>query len=93
MIIKCKQKEMFFSVLCIFFSFIFFYLANLKCASLLITNKNAVIDSKLLGYLFVFKAIGITNQRETLIVWDKKTGKPLYNAISKYIALIYWSLA
>ncbi|XP_021952542.1 glycerol kinase [Folsomia candida] len=27
------------------------------------------------------KTIGITNQRETLIVWDKLTGKPLYNAI------------
>ena len=26
-------------------------------------------------------AIGITNQRETAIVWDRKTGKPLYNAI------------
>ncbi|PKP61280.1 glycerol kinase, partial [Candidatus Atribacteria bacterium HGW-Atribacteria-1] len=26
-------------------------------------------------------AIGITNQRETTIVWDKKTGKPAYNAI------------
>ncbi len=26
-------------------------------------------------------AIGITNQRETVIVWDKKTGKPVYNAI------------
>ena len=25
--------------------------------------------------------IGITNQRETTIVWDKKTGKPVYNAI------------
>jgi glycerol kinase len=25
--------------------------------------------------------IGITNQRETTVVWDKKTGKPLYNAI------------
>lgn len=25
--------------------------------------------------------IGITNQRETTIVWDKTTGKPLYNAI------------
>ncbi len=25
--------------------------------------------------------IGITNQRETVIAWDKKTGKPLYNAI------------
>ncbi|WP_318504207.1 glycerol kinase GlpK [Photobacterium leiognathi] len=26
-------------------------------------------------------AIGITNQRETTIVWNKKTGKPVYNAI------------
>ncbi len=26
-------------------------------------------------------AIGITNQRETTIVWDKKTGNPVYNAI------------
>lgn len=26
-------------------------------------------------------AIGITNQRETVIVWDKKTGEPIYNAI------------
>ena len=25
--------------------------------------------------------IGITNQRETTIVWDKKTGEPIYNAI------------
>lgn len=26
-------------------------------------------------------AIGITNQRETVVVWDRKTGKPVYNAI------------
>ncbi len=26
-------------------------------------------------------AIGITNQRETTIVWDRKSGKPIYNAI------------
>jgi len=26
-------------------------------------------------------AIGVTNQRETLVVWDRKTGNPLYNAI------------
>ncbi|SMD43143.1 glycerol kinase [Aquiflexum balticum DSM 16537] len=26
-------------------------------------------------------AIGITNQRETTILWDRKTGKPVYNAI------------
>ncbi|MCR5201929.1 MAG: glycerol kinase, partial [Lachnospiraceae bacterium] len=27
------------------------------------------------------KAIGITNQRETTIMWDKNTGEPVYNAI------------
>src|ERR1700744_3088491 len=26
-------------------------------------------------------AIGITNQRETTIVWDRATGEPIYNAI------------
>jgi len=26
-------------------------------------------------------AVGITNQRETTVVWDKHTGKPIYNAI------------
>ncbi len=26
-------------------------------------------------------AIGITNQRETTVIWDKYTGKPIYNAI------------
>ena len=27
------------------------------------------------------RAIGITNQRETTLVWDRSTGKPIYNAI------------
>ena len=26
-------------------------------------------------------AVGITNQRETVVVWDKNTGEPVYNAI------------
>ena len=26
-------------------------------------------------------AVGITNQRETVVVWDKNTGEPIYNAI------------
>lgn len=34
----------------------------------------AVPDAEILG-------VGVTNQRETTIVWDKKTGKPVYNAI------------
>ncbi|OKH66694.1 glycerol kinase [Mycobacterium sp. SWH-M3] len=28
-----------------------------------------------------FAAVGITNQRETAVVWDRKTGQPVYNAI------------
>jgi glycerol kinase len=31
------------------------------------------------------KAVGITNQRETIIAWDKLTGEPLYNAIGNDI--------
>src|SRR5210317_2297834 len=27
------------------------------------------------------KAMGITNQRETTIIWNRQTGKPIYNAI------------
>ncbi|MFW7433711.1 glycerol kinase GlpK [Vagococcus carniphilus] len=27
------------------------------------------------------KGIGITNQRETTVIWDRKTGKPIYNAV------------
>jgi len=35
-----------------------------------------------MGYsLSDIKAVGITNQRETTCVWDKKTGEPLYNSI------------
>ncbi|KAH6929652.1 hypothetical protein HPB50_003793 [Hyalomma asiaticum] len=30
---------------------------------------------------FQMMALGVANQRETTIVWDKNTGKPLYNAI------------
>src|SRR6188508_1839456 len=26
-------------------------------------------------------AIGITNQRETTVIWDRKTGEPIHNAI------------
>lgn len=41
-------------------------------------------------------ATGITNQRETTIVWDSVTGKPLYNAIGMcalYICLIHDTLS
>lgn len=36
------------------------------------------IDMYVVGFL---SAVGVTNQRETTLVWDKETGEPLYNAI------------
>ena len=35
------------------------------------------------------EAIGITNQRETTVVWDKHTGEPVYNAIVWQLSLIH----
>lgn len=32
--------------------------------------------------------IGVTNQRETVVMWNKKTGEPLYNAIGEYDLLM-----
>lgn len=29
----------------------------------------------------LIKGIGITNQRETTVIWDRQTGKPIYNAV------------
>ena len=47
------------------------------------TTKKTLLDTidkakKLKGQILT---IGITNQRETTILWDKKTGKPIYKAI------------
>jgi len=39
-----------------------------------VLKRNKVQKDELLG-------IGITNQRETVVAWDKKTGTPIYNAI------------
>ncbi|MBK8824280.1 MAG: glycerol kinase GlpK [Anaerolineales bacterium] len=39
------------------------------------------VDSEQLTVDSDIAAIGITNQRETAVVWDKSTGKPVYNAI------------
>ena len=43
------------------------------------TIKEAIKKSKSLRAKII--SIGITNQRETTILWDKITGKPVYNAI------------
>ena len=36
---------------------------------------------------FLSKAIGVSNQRETTVVWDKLTGEPLYNAVGKLLCV------
>ena len=41
--------------------------------------KEAVIEARIKEDEIA--AVGITNQRETVVVWDKKTGKPVYHAI------------
>jgi len=47
--------------------------SQIKVFEDLIVNNNVPLDSII--------SLGITNQRETIILWDKDTGKPLYNAI------------
>ena len=41
--------------------------------------QSVLSEAKDKGYQV--EAAGITNQRETTIVWDKATGQPVYNAI------------
>ena len=45
----------------------------LACIASVLSEKNLRADQ--------IAGIGITNQRETTVVWDKHTGKPIYNAI------------
>ena len=50
----------------------------------IINNTNKAIKEALNKANLKIKdlaAIGITNQRETTLVWNKKTGKPYYNAV------------
>ncbi|WP_373770252.1 FGGY family carbohydrate kinase, partial [Weissella soli] len=47
------------------------------------TVQTAVAETMINAGIHVddIEAIGIANQRETTIVWDKNTGQPIYNAI------------
>lgn len=45
----------------------------LSCIAAVLSERN-IHSTQIAG-------IGITNQRETTVVWNKKTGKPIYNAI------------
>ena len=49
------------------------WLTTLKALKNVINKANKIRGSII--------SIGITNQRETTILWNKKTGKPIYNAI------------
>lgn len=49
-----------------------------ECATKAIGKLESVNDTTK-----IIRCIGITNQRETIVVWDKFTGEPLYNAIGK----------
>ena len=46
---------------------------QLKAINDVLNNSNVNINQ--------IDSIGITNQRETTVIWDKKTGKPVFNAI------------
>jgi glycerol kinase len=48
-------------------------------ATTLTTARDALRKAKRAGHTAL--AIGITNQRETTLVWDRKTGEPVHNAI------------
>ena len=43
------------------------------------TSKNAIKKAKISAKQI--SGIGITNQRETVVIWNKDTGEPIYNAI------------
>jgi len=47
--------------------------------TVLTTMQGALTDAKLKASAIA--AIGITNQRETTLIWDRKTGRPIHNAI------------
>jgi len=48
-------------------------------ATTLATTRQALAAARLTGADIA--ALGITNQRETVVIWDRRTGKPIHNAI------------
>ena len=47
--------------------------------TVLATMRGALADAKLSASDIA--AIGITNQRETVVIWDRRTGRAIHNAI------------
>ncbi len=54
------------------------------------TVRSCFVNSCTTAVLRRVAAVGITNQRETTLVWDKETGKPLHNAIGEFVLLRKW---
>ncbi|MEK6921098.1 MAG: glycerol kinase GlpK [Nanoarchaeota archaeon] len=48
---------------------------------LILKTKECIREIVTIVSLDEIRGIGITNQRETIVMWDKKTGKPIHNAI------------
>ena len=48
--------------------------------TVLVTIKRALYNANI-STTTEFAAVGITNQRETVVIWDKATGEPIHNAI------------
>ncbi|MEH6709553.1 MAG: FGGY family carbohydrate kinase, partial [Alloalcanivorax venustensis] len=48
-------------------------------ATVLSTTRSAIHAAERKG--FQIACLGVTNQRETTLVWDRKTGRPVHNAI------------
>jgi glycerol kinase len=43
--------------------------------------RDAIVAARVAHHTIDVAAIGITNQRETVVVWDRETGRPVHNAI------------
>ena len=58
------------------------YSSVLKCIEAVMKNNN-VDKSQIsgVGMSFILKFLGITNQRETTVAWNRKSKKPLHDAI------------
>ena len=55
-------------------------LEKLRTLTMVVDNQPRSSDVEITS---IIKAVGITNQRETTIVWDSETSEPLHNAIGE----------
>ena len=77
--IKCKARVTSTYWLVLYLSI--WYLPSQVIEVVWVQRKQYVVTIISDEFVCFISGIGITNQRETTVVWDKTTGKPLYNAI------------